>query len=202
MEKFPCHFEKKKKKLKKPPTEPGDRQLHFIYLKAHRGPLGVGVCQRLRALPRRSSTDGPAGDVRGYVKVTVSPCHSWVCPHADHCLFIHLIFFFFSVQLVLQLPQHQIKANSPKKPWAINSDVADAALRDGGVSEELTELVSLLGDMSWVHLTCGVKPRSRFLTSALCRTCKRLNHRYNFIITLLISQLYSIGFSHARFRCM
>lgn len=111
-------------------------------------------------------------------------------------------FFFFSVQLVLQLPQHQIKANSPKKPWAINSDVADAALRDGGVSEELTELVSLLGDMSWVHLTCGVKPRSRSLTSALCRTCKRLNHRYNFIITLLISQLYSIGFLHARFRCM
>lgn len=71
-----------------------------------------------------------------------------------------------------------------------------------GVSEELTELVSLLGDMSRVHLTCGVKPRSHYLTSALCRTCKWLNHHYNFIITLLISQLYSISFLHACFRCM
>lgn len=120
------------------------------------------------------------------------------CPHAEHCLFIHLIFF--SIQLVLQLRQQQIKANSPKKPRTINSDVADAAIRD--VSEELTELVSLLGDMSWVHLTCGVKPRSHYLTSALFCTCKRLNYHYTFVITLLTRQLYSISFLHARFRFM
>lgn len=92
MEKFPCHFEKKKK----PPTESGDRQLHFIYFKVHRGPLGVGACQHLRVLPQRSNTDGSAGDVRGYVKVTVSSCHSWVS--SCRTLLIYTFdFFFYSI---------------------------------------------------------------------------------------------------------
>lgn len=88
MEKFPCHFEER------PPTEPrqGTVALYTsFHLKAHRGLLkqregqrhssGQALVARVRGEPGLSQGD----------RVIVSLL---TAPHAEHCLFMHLILLF------------------------------------------------------------------------------------------------------------
>lgn len=88
MEKFPCHFEER------PPTEPrrGTVALYtYFHLKAHRGLLDLRVCQCYsggQALMAR--VRGEPGFRQGD-RVIVSLL---AAPHAEHCLFMHLIFLF------------------------------------------------------------------------------------------------------------
>lgn len=84
--------------------------------------VSVSVCKGFTALV---STDYSGRELQGYVKVTMSLCHSW----APSCRTLLIYTCDFSIQLVLLLPR-QRWSRIPKRSLTINSEVADAALWD------------------------------------------------------------------------
>lgn len=80
----------------------------------------MSVCEGFTA---PVSADCSGTEPQGYVKVTVSWCHSW----APSCRTLLIYTSDFSIQLVL-LTTNQ--AEFPEEGLTINSEVADAALWD------------------------------------------------------------------------
>lgn len=86
--------------------------------------VSVSMCKGFTALV---SADCSGRELQGYVKVTMSLCHSW----APSCRTLLIYTSDFFIELVLLLPLNDRSSQIPRRSLTINSEVADAAHWDG-----------------------------------------------------------------------